>query len=126
MRPGTRVHPRSVKPLLLAAALLPLAGCAEILPASDAPVPTSEPRAVVRLEVDLARAQDCEEAFDLALYRSRAIDLVSWYAGGERCKGRTVTIRYLPRQASRDEVLRAAQGAAEKVNVLPPPNGESR
>jgi hypothetical protein len=83
----------------------------------------------VRLHVDLPRAHDCEEAFDLALYRSRAVDLVAWDAAGERCQGRTVTIRYLAKQVSRDDVVRAASAAAAKVDVLPSTpstNGESR
>lgn len=125
MHPRIRVHPCSVpRSLSFAAALLALTGCAAATLEPDLPVPASEPRALVRLQVDLVRAQDCEEAFDLALYRSRAIDLVAWDAGGGRCEARTVTIRYLTRRASRDDVLRAAGAVAAKVTAVPETNGE--
>jgi hypothetical protein len=107
-------------------ASLPLAACAASAQPPDAPVPASEPRAIVRLHVDLVRAQDCEEAFDLALYRSRAVELVAWDPGAGRCADRTVTIRYLPRQASREDVVRAAAAVAAKVDALPEPNGDHR
>ena len=127
MHPRTRVHPATVnRSLPLAVPLVLLAGCAAVAPAVDAPVPASEPRAVVRLHVDLVRAQDCEEAFDLALYRSRAVELVAWDAARGRCTDRTITIRYLTRQASRDDVMRAATAAAAKVSALPETNGEVR
>lgn len=121
----SRVCPWAVKRLLV---LLPatwlLGGCAASVPGADAPVPAAEPRDVVRLEVDLVRAQDCEEAFDLALYQSRAVELVAWDDARGRCLGRKVTIRYLTRQATRDEVIRAASSIAAKVT--PEKNGEPR
>lgn len=126
MRSRTRVHARSVNRIALLVATLPLAACAAAAQPPDAPVPASEPRAIVRLHVDLVRAQDCEEAFDLALYRSRAVELVEWDRGAGRCADRTVTIRYLPRQASREDVVRAASAAAAKVDALPEPNGDHR
>ena len=127
MRKPTRVSPRSVNRIaLLVATLLPLAACAAAPRAPDAPVPASEPRAVVRLHVDLVRAQDCEEAFDLALYQSRAVELVAWDAGAGGCADRTVTIRYFPRQASRGDVVRSAVSVAAKVTALPETNGDPR
>lgn len=125
MHPRTRVHPRSVKRIhLLAAAIFPVMGCAGSAHVPDMPVPASEPRETVRLRVELTRAQDCEEAFDLALYRSKAVELVAWDAAAGRCADRTITIRYLSRQTSRDEVIRAASAAAAKVSVET--NGEQR
>lgn len=126
MHPRTRVHPGPVRWNLLAAALLPVAGCAAAEHPPDAPVPSSEPRAVLRLQVDLARSQDCEEAFDLALYRDRAVEMIAWEGPGGRCDGRAVTIRYLSRKASRDDVLRAVAALAAKVTPLPETNGGSR
>jgi hypothetical protein len=101
----------------LVAALL-CAGCAATGHAPGAPVPADEPRAALHLRVDLARAQDCEETFDLALYQSPAVDLVAWDGAAGRCEGREVTIRYLPRRASREEILRAASALAARVTAL--------
>jgi hypothetical protein len=127
MDPPTRVHPAPLRfCLLLAAALVPGVGCAAAEHPPDAPVPASEPRAVLRLQVDLSRAQDCEEAFDLGLYRDRAVEVIAWEGPGGRCDGRTVTIRYLSGKASRDHVLRAAAALAAKVTALPEPNGDPR
>ena len=120
----TGVHPRPVtRRLLLAPSLLLLGACATAGHTPEAPVPASEPRAVVRLHVDLDRAQDCEEAFDLALYRSRSIDLVAWDPGVTRCTDRTLTVRYLSRRASREDVVRAATAAGARVTPLPDSHG---
>jgi hypothetical protein len=128
MHQPTRLHPpllnRSPLPFLLAAPLLFSFGCSVSGHAPEIPVPASEPRAVVRLRVDLLRAQDCEEAFDLALYRSRAIELVAWEPGSSHCAERTLTVRYLTRRASREDVLRAAAEAGAKITPLP--DGDSR
>ena len=124
MQRRSRVHPRLVKRLLLFALLLaPAAGCASGSHTPDAPVPSGEPRAVVRLQVDLVLAQDCEETFDLALYARRAVELVEWDGARGRCADRTLRVRYLPRQISREEVIRAASAAAEKVAALPDTDG---
>ncbi|APR83673.1 Hypothetical protein A7982_09022 [Minicystis rosea] len=112
--------------LPLAVPLVCLMGCVASTPMADAPVPASEPRATMRLRVDLVRAQDCEEAFDLALYRSRAVELIEWDAAAGRCTDRTITIRYLTQKTSRDDVMRAASAAAAKVSALPETNGDSR
>jgi hypothetical protein len=112
-------------PLVMAATLSTACGAARA-GAPDAPVPASEPRALLRLVVDLDRAPDCEEAFDLALYKSRGVDLVSWDDRAGRCTGRVVVVRYLPRAMTADDVLRAAQKAASKVTAAPEPAGEKR
>lgn len=111
---------------LFVAALLLVTGCAAAEHPPDAPVPATEPRAVLRLAIDLPRAQDCEEAFDLALYRDRAVEMISWDGPSGRCDGRTVTIRYLTQRASRDGVIRAATALAPKVTALPETNGGPR
>jgi hypothetical protein len=92
----------------------PLAG-----PLHDLPVPAGEPRAAVRLRVDLTPAQGCEETFDLALYRDRGVDLVAWDTRTGACAGRIVTIRYLPRRIGEREVVAAARRLAVRVEQLP-------
>ena len=42
----------------------------------DAPVAADEPRATLRLQLTLPFAPDCEEAFDLALYANRGVELI--------------------------------------------------
>lgn len=98
------------------AVLALLAGaCAASLPATpEPPAPPSEPRAVLRFEVDLARGQRCEEAFDLALYKDRGVELVEWDEGS-RCEGRVVAIRYLPRRTTPESIQRAIGEAGAKV-----------
>jgi hypothetical protein len=107
-------------PAVLAALL---AGCAAHPPEPDVPAPPSEPRATLRLRVDLARGQRCDEAFDLALYQDRAIELIEWDQGS-RCEDRAISIRYLSRKTTPERVIRAAQQAAVKVS--PETNGETR
>lgn len=84
-------------------------------PAHDTPVPAGEKRAEMRLRVDLAPAQGCEEAFDLALYKDRGIDLIAWDDNAGACAGRSIVIRYLPGRTSEGEIVKAAQGIAKKV-----------
>jgi hypothetical protein len=47
-------------------------------------------------------------------------------SGAGRCTDRTLTVRYLSRQASRDDVLRAAAAAGARVTPLPSSNGDSQ
>ena len=116
-----RARPRRARAAALAAALAALAaacgGAASELaaPAHDTPVPASEKRAEMRLRVDLAPAQGCEEAFDLALYKNRGIDLIEWDANTGACAGRVIVVRYLPNRTSEDDILKAAAGIAAKV-----------
>ena len=84
-------------------------------PEFDRLVPASEKRAELRLRVDLAPAQGCEEAFDLALYKNRGIDLIEWDANTGACAGRVIVVRYLPNRTSEDDILKAAAGIAAKV-----------
>jgi hypothetical protein len=84
-------------------------------PEFDKPVPASEKRAELRLRVDLAPAQACEEAFDLALYKNRGIDLIEWDQNAGACAGRAIVVRYLPQRTSEAEILKSARGLAAKV-----------
>lgn len=79
----------------------------------DRPVPDAEPRDQLVLSLDLAPASDCEERFDLALYRDRSVDLVSWDDRVGACRGRVASIRYLSRKTTKEALLgKVAQLAA--------------
>ena len=112
--------PRSRSWLGLVAALTLCGGCATTKTAQaaadhDRPVPPDVPRNEVRLTVDLEPAQDCEERFDLALYRDRGIDLITWDDGVGSCVGRTVTIRFLPNAIDRQQVLDKVKGLTRRM-----------
>lgn len=100
-------------PALVLAVLL-AGACAGRAPEPYVPAPPSEPRATLRLRVDLPRAQRCEEAFDLALYQDRGIELVSWDEGS-RCEGRTIDVRYLPSRTNHDGIVRAVQATGARI-----------
>jgi hypothetical protein len=91
----------------------------EPLPPPDQPVPASEPRAMVTLRVDLKPGPDCEEAFDLALYANRAVDLIEWDDDAGDCPEREVRIRYLSNQISREELILEVQRHAQQASVTP-------
>ncbi len=106
----------SSPPFATLTALALLAGaCSPSVTAPPEPPPSaSEPRQVLRMEVDLARGQRCEEAFDLALYQDRGIELIEWDQG-HRCEGRIISVRYLPRRTTPANIFRAVQEAGAKV-----------
>ncbi len=106
-------------PVLVIAAVL-AGACGARSPEPDVPAPASEPRATLRLHVDLPRAQRCEEAFDLALYQDRGIELISW-DDGSRCEDRTITVRYLPRRTTPEQVIHEAQETGAKASPLAAP-----
>jgi hypothetical protein len=85
----------------------------------DRPVPASEPRGVVRARLDLETTQGCEETFDLAVYRNRAIDLVEWDENGGACAARLVSVRYLSRRTDERAVLDLLRAHALRVVVEP-------
>lgn len=93
----------------------------------DQPVPSDEPRAELRLEVDLRPAQDCEEAFDLALYEDRGIELIAWDDAADSCEGRLISVRYLSRRIDAEGVRELARRHAVAVHpasaaaAAPPP-----
>ncbi len=103
-----------------------LAGaCSAAAPPPEVAVPASEPREVLRFEVDLRRGQRCEEAFDLALYQDRGIELIEWDKG-PRCEGRVVAVRYLPRRTTPENIFRAVEQAGGKVTRSTQVQGGSR
>ena len=118
----------TLRALLLAAPLLAaplLTGCGaaprapSLAPRHDMPVPPGEPRAELRLRVDLAPGAGCEEDLDLALYRDRGVDLIQWDEHTGACAGRTVTIRYLPRRTSAEKILSAVQKLGARAEQMP-------
>ncbi|AKT44135.1 hypothetical protein [Chondromyces crocatus] len=106
--------------LLLATVLL--VGCGAGVtatgPRHDMPVPRGVARAEVALRVDLRPGPGCEEVFDLALYEDRGVDLVQWDRHAGVCKGRSVTIRYLPRQLSEGALLEAVRKLTTRVEKV--------
>jgi hypothetical protein len=104
---------------LFASCALVGCGASPIEPAvapCDAPVSASEPRAQLALRVDLRVAQDCEEAFDLALYRNRAVELIQWDAKKGVCEGRVVQIRYLSSRLKESDLQREVASLAERIS----------
>jgi hypothetical protein len=97
----------------------------------DGPVAPDQPRAQLRLRIDLAATGDCEEAFDLALYANRGIELVEWAPATRDCHGRVITIRFLSQRLSAEQVLAAVRRLTATVQVEPseppePPAKEPR
>ena len=87
-------------------------------PQHDQAVPASEPRAVLRLELDLPKTATCEEDFDLALYIHRGVDRIEWEGLGDKCTARRATIRYLPGKIDSQKLLERIGKLAAKVRVL--------
>jgi hypothetical protein len=116
------ITPMSARTLILLAFLAQAAcGGAAIEPAMtahDVPVPAGEPRQELHLRVELAPAQGCEEAFDLAMYKDLGVDLVQWDANVGACSGRVVVIRFLPKKTSAEKVMSAARALAKKVDPV--------
>ncbi len=86
-------------------------------PSHDRPVPATEARAEVQLQLELEQRAGCEEDFDLALYQDPGIELIDWKEPFGACKARQVTIRYLPGRISKDALLHRVKQLAPKVEV---------
>jgi hypothetical protein len=89
-----------------------------IAPTHDLPTPASVPRASLVLEVGLAARVACDEAFDLALYRSLGVELVAWEPGARTCGARRVTVKYLPSRIRRATLLERIEELAISVKVV--------
>ena len=107
----------------VAVALCGTLGCAATGPAElgpgvpDQPVPASEPRAELRLTVDLPAARECEESLDLELYRNRGVELVAWDERHGWCEGRRIVVRYLSRQLTAEQALELVRAHCRRVTV---------
>lgn len=86
-------------------------------PSHDRPVPASEQRAELKLELELEQRAGCEEDFDLALYQDPGVELIDWREPFGVCKARQVTIRYLPGRISKDALLDRVKELARAVEV---------
>ena len=86
----------------------------------DQPVPASEPRKTVALELDLQPGSDCEERFDLAIYADRGVELVSWDENTGACAGREITIRYLTAKLSEEQLMALVEELAKAVRKRSP------
>lgn len=86
-------------------------------PGHDRPVPASEQRGELRLQLELEQRAGCEEDFDLALYQDPGVELIDWEEPFGECKARQVTIRYLPRRIARDALLKRIQELAVDVKL---------
>ena len=86
----------------------------------DRPVPSSEPRDELSLIVDMARASDCEERFDLAVYAHDGIDLIQWDSATGACASRRVVIRFLPNRISAEEAQRLVAKHSLGIKRVPP------
>ncbi len=80
-------------------------------------MPASAPRQDVTLKVDLEPASDCEEQFDLAVYRERAVEIIAWDDNAGSCSGRGVTIRFLTQKIDEAGVIRLAKEHAVAVKA---------
>jgi hypothetical protein len=81
----------------------------------DEPAPAGAPRADLVVVVDLEPTADCEERFDLALYRDRAVERIEWDARRGACSSRRVAIRYLTDSRRADELIASIRGLARRV-----------
>jgi hypothetical protein len=116
--------PRTLALFVLSALIA--GACAAAGPVLPEPAaPASEPRATLRLALDLRRGQRCAEAFDLAMYQDRGIELIAWDEGS-RCEDRAITVRYLPRRTSPEAILAAAAKAGARITRSEQLQGEKR
>jgi len=86
--------------------------------AHDQPSSASLARAALVLEVELPARFACDEAFDVALYGDRGVELVAWEPGARSCRGRHVTVTYLPARIRRATLLERIERLAISVKVV--------
>ena len=114
--------PRNASQVLLLGVVVFIQACAAPLsaapPRHDEPIPAGEPREVLHLAIDLPKTATCEETFDLALYGSRAVDLVEWEGSSTKCAGRRAIIRFLPHRITREKLLESIKKLAVKTEVI--------
>jgi hypothetical protein len=104
----------------LAAACGPATENESVHDAHDSPVAASEPRAELAVVVDLASENNCEERFDLALYKDDAVELVTWEPVNASCEKRKAKIRYLSKRTSADALAATIRHISRHVEILAP------
>lgn len=87
-------------------------------PAHDLPTPAALERAALVLEVGLAARFACDEAFDIALYGDRGVELVTWAPEDRSCGSRHVTVTYLPARIRRATLLERIERLTTSVRVV--------
>ncbi len=80
----------------------------------DQPVPASVPRGEVHGAIDLTPRSDCEEAFDLAVYKNRGVDLITWDDLDGRCVGREVEVTYLTDRLTKQRLLELIRAHSDR------------
>jgi hypothetical protein len=98
------------------------AGCtgsaqAQVRDDHDTPVPAGEPRAELRVELDLVPSQECEERFDLEIYKDRRVELVAWDDHSGACSGRVAVVRYLSAKMTKEQLLEHIQKLAQHAKA---------
>jgi len=88
-------------------------------PPHDQAVPASEPRAELKLELDLPKTASCEEDFDVKLYANPAVDLIEWTYSGQKCSGRRVKVRFLSRRTDAEKLLGQVKQLSSNARVVP-------
>ncbi len=86
----------------------------------DRPVDPSLSRSNSHYRVDLVPASDCEERFDLAVYRNRAVELIAWDEAKGACSGRDIIIRYLSGQLSDAQLTALVRQHARSATATKP------
>lgn len=102
-------------------------------PGSDLPVPHTEARETISVQLDLPKTASCTEQFDLAVYANRAIEMIEWTtpegsppgADGPDCEQRIVHVRFLSRKTSKAEVMALLRANATRVADAPKSSGGS-
>jgi hypothetical protein len=109
------------RPVMLGLALVLLGaacgGAAQAAGPPDEPVPASEPREELVVRIDLPRTPRCDEAFELALYGDRGVELIQWSPLSRSCVGRIAQVRFLPKRLGREKLLETMRAHATSVST---------
>ncbi len=114
---------RSESTVLCAALLTASFGCAmgasgrPGTPSHDKPTASKLAHAELDAVVELEVAANCEEAFDLALYKSPGVERIAWDEKAGKCSGRHVVIRYLSQAVKEAELIAMVEKLARSVEA---------
>ena len=106
------------------ACLVFLCACGGGIHAADAPVAANEPRETTLVLIDLKKTATCTEAFDLAVYENRNIEMIAWKddegsphtsTSAPDCEHRIAEVRFLSRHISKADVLSLLRSHATRV-----------
>jgi hypothetical protein len=71
------------------------------------------------MKVDLAPRRDCDEDFDLAMYKDPAVELIEWSGAPGSCSGRTVKLRYLSARITRERLITQIRTLCQRAEATP-------